>query len=40
MQIEEALMNDRLRVSKVSGKLHIPTIYNFAILYPLNLLFS
>ena len=32
MQIEIAVINDRLRVSKVSGKFHIPTIYNFAVI--------
>ena len=40
MQIEKALTNDRLRVSKVSWKFRIPTIYNFAAVYPWNLLFS
>ena len=34
VQIEKALTNDRLRVSKVSGKSRIPTIYNFAAIYP------
>ena len=34
MQIEKALTNDHLRVSKVSGKCRIPTIYNFAVIYP------
>ena len=29
MQIENALINDRLRVSKVSRKFRIPSIYNF-----------
>ena len=33
MQIEEALINDRLRVEKVSWKFHIPTIHNFAVIY-------
>ena len=33
MQIEKALITDRLRVSKVSRKFRIPTIYNFAIIY-------
>ena len=33
-QIEKALINDRLRVSKVSSKFLIPTIYNFSIIYP------
>ena len=28
MQIEKTLINDRLRVLKVSRKSHIPTIYN------------
>ena len=35
MQIEEALINGRLRVSKLSGKSHIPTIYNFAVIMEL-----
>ena len=39
MQIEKALINDRLRVSKVSWKFCIPTIYNFAVIYPWNLPF-
>ena len=33
MQIEKALINDRLRVSKVPWKFRIPTVYNFAIIY-------
>ena len=33
MQIEKTLINDRLRVSKVSWKFHIPIIYNFAVIY-------
>ena len=33
MQIEKALINDGLCVSKVTGKFHIPTIYNFAVIY-------
>ena len=33
-QVEKALINDRLRVLKVSGKLHISTVYNFAVIYP------
>ena len=33
MQLEKALINDRLYVSKVSGKFRIPTIYNFAVIY-------
>ena len=40
MQIQKTMINDRLRVSKVFWKFHIPTIYNFAIIYPWNLLFS
>ena len=32
MQIEKALINDRLHVSKVSRKLHIPTSYKFAVI--------
>ena len=40
MQIEKAWINDRLRVSKVPWKFHIPTIYNFAVIHPWNLLFS
>ena len=40
MQIEKALINDRLRVSKVSRKFHISTIYNFAVIYTWNLVFS
>ena len=39
MQIEEAMTNDRLRVSKVSWKFHISTFYNFAVIYQWNLLF-
>ena len=39
MQIEKALINDRLRVSKVSWKFRIPTIYNFAGIHPWSLLF-
>ena len=31
MQIEKVPINDRLRVSKVSLKFHVPTIYNFGI---------
>ena len=40
MEIEKALINDRLRVSKVSWKFRILTIYNFAVIYPWNLLIS
>ena len=40
MQIEKALINNPLRASEVSWKFHVPTIYNFAVIYPWNLLFS
>ena len=40
MQIEKTLINDLWKVSKVSQKFHIPTAYNFTIIYPWNLLFS
>ena len=40
MQIEKALINDRLRVSKVSWMFFIPTVYNLAVIYPWNSLFS
>ena len=40
MQIEKALMNDRLRIFKASWKFRIPFIDNFAIIYPWNLLLS
>ena len=33
------LINDRLRVSKISWKIRIRTIYNFAVIYLWNLLF-
>ena len=33
MKIEKVLINDCLRVSKVSWKYHIPTFYNFALIY-------
>ena len=39
MQIEKTPINNNLRVSKVSWKFHIPAIYNFAVIYPSNLLF-
>ena len=32
MQIVKAPTNDRLRVSKVFGKVRIPTMYNFAVI--------
>ena len=34
MQIEKALINDHLHVSKVSWKFRIQTICNFAVIYP------
>ena len=37
MQIEKALINERLRVSKVSWKFRIPTVSNFTVIYPWNL---
>ena len=40
MQIEKALINDRLRNSKVSLKFPIPTIHNFTVIHPRNLQFS
>ena len=40
MQTEKALIKDGLRVSKVSWKFNIPTIYSFAVICPWNLLFS
>ena len=40
MKIEKAIINDRLRVSKVWWKFRIPTVYNFAVIYLWNLLFS
>ena len=40
MQIERPLISGRLRVSKVSWKFRIPAIYNFAVIYRLNLIFS
>ena len=36
-QIEKALI---LCVSKISGKIRIPTFYAFAVIYPQNLIFS
>ena len=39
-QIEKALINNRLYFSKMFWKFHVPTIYNFAVIYPWNLLFS
>ena len=40
MQIEKAVLNDYLHVSKVSLKCCVPFIYNFAVIYQWNLLFS
>ena len=34
MQIEKAVITDRLRVSKLFRKFRIPTMYNFAVIYP------
>ena len=34
MQIEKALINDRLCVSKASSKFRSPTFHNFAVIYP------
>ena len=33
MQIEKALIHDRLRVSKESSKFRIPTVYNLTVIY-------
>ena len=40
MQTEKTLINHGLSVSKESWKFHIPTIYNFAVIYLWNLVFS
>ena len=40
IQIEKVLINDRLRISKVSWKFRTPTIYNFEVIDPWNLVFS
>ena len=40
MQVKKGLTDNCLRVSKVSSKFRIPTIYNFAVIYPWNVLFS
>ena len=40
MRTEKALTNDHLLVSKVSWKFLIGTIYNSAVIYLQNLLFS
>ena len=34
MQIEKSLINDRLRFSRAHEKFRIPSIYNFAVIYP------
>ena len=34
MQLEKVLLNYRLRVSNVFWKFRIPTIFNFAVIYP------
>ena len=43
-QIEKALVNDGLRISKVSWQFRTATgtatVYNFAVIHPWNLLFS
>ena len=40
MEIGKALINNRLHASILSWKFCIPTIYNFTVIYPSNLLFS
>ena len=40
MQIEKALINDHLRISKVSWKFRIPNVDNFAAILTLNFLLS
>ena len=40
MQIEKALINDGLRISKVTCKFCIPSFYDVAVFYHWNLLFS
>ena len=39
MQLEKAVINDRLRFSKVTWKFRVSGIYNFAVIYPSNLLY-
>ena len=34
MQIEKALIIDCVHISKVPGNFRIPTIYNFAVIFP------
>ena len=38
MQIEKAQINELLRASKIFWEFGIPTIYNFAVIYPWNFL--
>ena len=40
MQIQKALMNERFRVSEVSLKFRIVTIYTFVVIYLWNVLVS
>ena len=40
MKIKKALINDCLRISEVTLKFRILTIYNFALIYQSNLSFS
>ena len=40
MQVKKAMINDRLHASNLSWKFRIPNIYNFAVIYLWNLLFS
>ena len=39
MQIEKAVINDPIHVSKTSWKFRIPTIFIFTVVSPWNLLF-
>ena len=40
MQIGKTLINNRVRGWKVFWKIRIPTVYNVAVIYRWNLLFS
>ena len=40
MQTEKALKSDLLHVTKVSWKIRIPIMYNFAVVYSWNFIFS
>ena len=40
MQFEKKLINDCLNALELSWKFLISTIYNFVVIYPLNLLLS